>query len=490
MGNRPSRVEFARLAVLASTAPSQQDRHKYRLMFLGMLKNLSERSTDRRGLSIRHAQYCHMLLSFGMLDEAHEHATIALRYAEMVCDWQSISRALQLRSECLVSPHYDRTIDQAKVTALLERGKRTLNKLEEPPLQLLLDYCRDQARQYLLVGEAKMAIQAVEEALDYVTSLRNSLHLEQYFATHRQPQQTEYNSFEWQTRLTTILTRSERIRMRSSLGGDWQLLSHTQDDLIKTLKTANNIMYRNSIYFQSFSRASYLRSMIYHNVQNVVSEVFRGLDERVSQLQASSTPYLDMSILNALKDAKEQLRKIFWDRPQDDTEKSVLTDMWQNVGTLVMPTMEQIQQLQFFDTSVRVDVRDEQPFEVQAEPESFREHFFNFLMNAAQQMATLPRDSVAHLISISVGWDESGQRGVVEVSDSAGRVTRLSEGLRAALENDTLGPHHRRHGLRYVMQFFKDMWNCSITASGQEGQKSVVTIGFPQAVRVRRRVVM
>ena len=76
--------------------------------------------------------------------------------------------------------------------------------------------------------------------------------------------------------------------------------------------------------------------------------------------------------------------------------------------------------------------------------------------------------------------------GVVEVADSAGRVGALAAGWAAARRDLPASAPARRRGLRYVVAYFEEMWSCRISAGGTEGVRSVVTIEFPQAVRVRK----
>lgn len=300
LGNRPSRAEFSRTAALFSVAKTSTDRARYRKEFLSLLKCLSRGNFDARGLSIRHIQYARILLDVGAVEDAQEQAQAALKFAELVCDWNSTSRALLLQAESIASQVTGtRGIDFQHVSSLLERGKYTLKNLEEQPLPLLLSYCRDQARQYLLIGDTRRAIMALEEALSHVSDLRRALHVEQEQLGDRRARARRRDDSPWQFLLAGMLTERENFNMRLSLVGDWKLLSQTQENLTETLKTANQIAHRRAVYEGSAGRADSLRIAIYHNIKNVLAEAFKNLCEEVSTV-TNTTPEQMEPLLNAI----------------------------------------------------------------------------------------------------------------------------------------------------------------------------------------------
>lgn len=478
LGNRPSRVAFARLNALDLVARNARERSKYRKQFFSALKKLSAGPIDRRGLAVRHAQYARIALRAGLFEEASRHADIALNCAELVCDWQSISRTLLLKAEVLVA---SKKFDQSLVQSLLSRGKRTLEKLEEPPLELLLSYSQDQARQYLLIGETAEAIRAIEEALADISKLRKALQQEQYLLRHSVAKSRAPVPAPWHRELQVLLSERERIRLNTSLGGDWELLSHSQEMLIDKLKTANQISTRHSNCVHSARRASYLRRAIYHTMENVVGKAFDGLYKSVDQEGQNATDRVQ--ILNAIHAARKNLLALTGAALRDESTTEETVDAWQDIAQLVNPPPEYLETLRFFDPDIQVRLNVASSFEVQAERESFQEHFFNFLMNAAQQTATMPGDP-PHVIDISVRWDTVSLTGIIEVTDPVGRLQQLTEGLGAAYSK-TRNPDGRRRGLNYVLSFFDEMWKCRVHATGVEGIRSTAVIGFRVGARVR-----
>lgn len=470
------RATFSLLMAQARMAPDPETRRHYADQFDYHLARLAgANAPDQRGLAVRYQHAAEYEANANNMARARHYADIALKHAEISCDWPSIAKTLLLQSRMVYA---DSTLDPTervyRSCELIDKARDALERHVEKPIPLLLEYCRQQTKLYLSLGDARKAIQNIEISRAYMQEIHSALTRESWLPN------TSHNpapAASWSARIASLLSSRERTAMQHGLSSDWDRLIANYGELNELLQRAHEIDQSSRLVLMSASRADFLRKSVIHSVSNLISN---RIVKRFDALQQATPGFISkLEVERTLREVEDVLRS----QLDEDLGPEVVgetTPTWHDVAHLVEPDAGLVKALQLFAPGVQTRVQVAGSFYIQGEPTFFREMLLVFLMNAAQQIGP----GADGIITIEVSWKRGDMQGWLEIRDSAGNLESLRDAVSAATYTGRESTLSGGWGLRHALKYFREMWRCDTEVHGVQGEQAAIRLLFRRGVRV------
>lgn len=472
------RATFSLLMAQARMAPDPESRRRYADQFDYHLARLAgANAPDQRGLAVRYQHAAEFEANANNMARARHYADIALKHAEISCDWPSIAKTLLLQSRMVYA---DSALDPTKRVyrscELIDKARDALERHVEKPIPLLLEYCRQQTQLYLSLGDTRKAIQNIEISRAYMREIHSALTRESWLPTPSRGGLAAAAGG-WSARIASLLSSGERTAMQHGLSGDWDRLIANYSELNELLQRAHEIDQSSRLMLMSASRADFLRKSVIHSVSNLIST---RIVKRFDALQQATPGFISkLEVERTLREVEDVLRSQL-DEDLGPEGLGEPTPTWHDVAHLVEPDASLVKALQLFAPGVQTRVRVAGSFYIQGEPTFFREMLLVFLMNAAQQIGP----GADGVITIEVSWKRGELQGWIDIRDSAGNLESLRDAVSAATHTGRESTLSGGWGLRHALKYFREMWRCDTEVHGIQGQEAAIRLLFRRGVRV------
>lgn len=474
---RAGRSRFARQAASFSLTSSIEDRHVALQGFERLLMILvtEDRAPDQRGIAIRSFQAAQMCLEMQLWGRARDHADLSLRAASAAADWQLMARALQLQATLVVSAQQGSAARWGEALYLMQRANEAMGNLREPPLPLLFDNCVGEARIALSMGNHAFAHERIRQAIGHVARMRDALLQEDWTGAR-------LSSPEWLRAIAKLLTPRQRVTLQARLITDWQRLLRAQDALVELLGSAHELEYYQGIVSISASREKLVRSGLVHDISNVVSR-------RIAGLVVSSSLYNDgvkviptRDVAQVQQEIEDEIRHYMTGDHEMAFSVSSIPGHFFSIAKLVAIDQRQLKLLQTFSPELNFPVVNVlNDFFLRCDEKLFKILFFQFLLNAAQELV----NSARPVIEVEVSWSADIAMGIIKIKDSAGRVDQLQKAIHRI--KDEGRNYSRGWGMREAIRYFSEAWNCvPPKVYGSEGEFTVLQLNFPTGKNINK----
>lgn len=480
-GVKAGRCQFARQAAEFSLACSDEERLQALRAFERLLSVLlDDVMPDQRGVAIRALQAAQMCARTQNWGKADQYARLSLDRAATAADWPVMARALLLQASLVVATRQHSPDSWGEALYLAQRARTMMERLREPPLQLLFDHCVGEARIALAMADHTLALERIGQAIEHIARMRDDLLREDWVGAGT-------GSPAWLPPICRLLTPRQRAMMQTLLVADWQRLLNAQDALVELLGSAHELENYLGIAAISAARERLMRSGLAHDVANVVSRHMSILLVEGAMERDGDKVVLARNVAIAQQRIEDEIRQYVLDGRDAIEMGQVSRGNFASVSRLVAVDARQLELLRTFTPRLpppKIVVH--QDFELRCDERLFSILFFQLLLNAAQELVNAETPQ----IEISVFWtmSEGKEMGLIEVSDTAGRVRQLREAVeQLAREDSAVRVSGRGWGMREALHFFRSALLCAPPrVSGEEGYKATLQLWFPHGRTVSR----
>ena len=479
-GIHAGRSRFARNAALFTLAQSAEDRLLALRAFEKLLLALmNEVVADQRGVAIRALQAAQMCAEMQAWGKAHEYAELSLDKAATAADWHVMARALLLKSRLVIAARQNSPESGGESLYLAQRARDAMERLREPPLQLLFDHCVGEARIALSMANHTLALQRIGQAIEHIARMRDALLQEDWIGSRP-------GSPAWLRAVTRLLTPRQRTMMQTLLVTDWQRLLKAQDALVELMGSAHELENYLGNVAISAAREQMMRSGLAHDVANVVSKHMSSLivDRTIKQRGNMVVPATDVALVQ--QRIEDEIRRYVVGSGDASTDARATPGSFAPASRLVAIDARQLELLRTFVPELpEPTVQVHNDFELRCDERLFNILFFQLLLNASQELVGTSTPQ----IDIVVSWSSSQGKGMglIEVSDSAGRVEQLRTAIMQVQGTGTVAGSRRGWGMREALRFFSEALRCKAPeVSGTEGHSSTLQLRFPHGRTVNR----
>lgn len=477
LGIRSGRSHFARQAAVFTLSESAEERltaiRRFEKLLLELMTGLTP---DQRGVAIRALQLAQMCLDLRMFGPSFEYAELATESAESACDWPMMARSMLLKSSLVVASQQGGAARWGEAQYLAQRASDSVAKLQEPPLSLLFDNCVGEARIALSLGDHAMAREKIGQAIEYVRRMRDDLMREDWSGTRDDVPS-------WLLSISKLLSARQRATMQDRLATDWQRLLRSQDALVEMLRSAHELENYVGVVAVSAAREHLVRSALAHDVANVVGRSMAALVVEKGVLIEGRKVVPAADITHTQQQVEEAIRAHVLSG-HGELSPAGMPGRFVSMAQLVAIDQRQLELLRTFANKLPMPVVEAaEDFELRCDEKLFRILFFQFLLNAAQELVSVR----APRIDVAVSWSQEQSAGCVEVSDNAGRVSQLRGAVERIQDAGTESDSGRGWGMREALRFFGEAWRCPHPCVlGQEGVRTTLQLRFPVGRGVNR----